>query len=310
MKTGAIIPYSRMTILFAPGLFALGLFALGLLAPPAVASAENTSAPERVAPGVVSLEDRHEFGSVISRDGATLYIGVEHGSWASIVEFERIDGGWRELGTVIGDPAFSANDPFLSPDESRLYFITPVDDQYEIGFLERSEKRGWSAPVLEGKPINSPSNEYYISFTASGDLVFASDRNASERGDFDIYLARHDDGRFAEISTFPIGINSSAYEADAFISPDEEYIVFSSNRSGGRGRGDLYISFSLKNGEWTHPLAFDPTINTEGHELCPFVTHDKRWLYFTSDGDIFRVGTAVIERLRQHSLESTKMERP
>lgn len=278
-----------------------GLCVLGLCAPFAVASPETMPTPERVAPGVVSLENRHEFGSVISRDGATLYIGVEHGSWASIVEFERIDGDWRELGTLIGDPAFSANDPFLSPDESRLYFITPVDDQYEIGFLERSETGGWSEPVLEGQPINSRANEYYVSFTASGDLVFSSDRNAPEKGDFDIYRAKRIDGRFAQILAFPSGINSPAYEADAFISPDEDYMVFSSNRSGGRGQGDLYISFSLENGEWTHPLAFGPSVNTDGHELCPFVTHDKRWLYFTSRGDIYRVGTSVIERLRQES---------
>jgi len=45
-------------------------------------------------------------------------------------------------------------------------------------------------------------------------------------------------------------INSEYTELDAFVAPDESYIVFTSNRPGGLGTGDLYVS-RQKDGAWT-----------------------------------------------------------
>ncbi len=41
-----------------------------------------------------------------------------------------------------------------------------------------------------------------------------------------------------------------------------------------------------------------PAINTDGHELCPFVSRDGKYLFFTRDGDIYWVSAAIIDRLR------------
>ncbi len=223
---------------------------------PAMALRENVAAfetPELVAPGVVSRKDRHEFGSVVSKDGSRLYIGVDHGEWSSIEWYAFRDGGWREGGRVLGEPDFSANDPFLSFDGGRLYFISPRNGQHDIGYVEQISPDVWGAPAFEDPPINSPGEEYYISFTRRGDFVFASDRDAARDGDFDIYRAvKGADGRFA-VERFPDGVNGDGYEADAFIDPDGRYLVFSSNREGGFGRGDLYVSFAASAAGWTAP---------------------------------------------------------
>lgn len=263
----------------------------------AAGDAARDASPSIVAPGVISMSDRHEFGSVLSEDGEELFIGVDHGGWSSIEVYVRSGDGWRHGGRIIGDETFSANDPFLSPDGGRLYFITRRDGQYDIGFIERREKEGWSDPVLEKPPINSPRNEYYISFTRNGDMVFASDRLAGNTGDFDIYRSQRRDDGYAEPQPFPDGVNTDGYEADAFIDPDGDYLVFSSNREGGRGRGDLYVSFAIDDEHWTQPQPLN-AVNTEGHELCPFVSADGSTLYYTSKGDIYRIDATVIHALR------------
>lgn len=263
----------------------------------ALAAAVSDPSPSIVAPGVISQDDRYEFGSVLSEDGAEFFIGVDHGGWASIELYVRSGEHWRHSRRVIGNPDFSANDPFLSPDGTRLYFITKENGSFEIGYIERLRGEGWSLPVIESAPINSAWNEYYISFLRNGDMVFASDRNAKEVGDFDIYLARRRGDAFEEPRPFPEGINTDGYEADAFIDPGGEYLIFSSNRDGGRGRGDLYVTFTAEDSNWTQPQPLN-AVNTEGHELCPFVSADGSTLYFTREGDIYSVDISAVTSLR------------
>ena len=57
------------------------------------------------------------------------------------------------------------------------------------------------------------------------------------------------------------------------------YLLFASNRPGGRGRGDRYLSIAAEDGSWSEPIAFDDTINTPGQELCPAVSLGGALLY-------------------------------
>ena len=70
----------------------------------------------------------------------------------------------------------------------------------------------------------------------------------------------------------------------------------------GYGRGDLYISFKTEQGQWTKALNMGLSINTQHHELCPFVTHDGNYLFYTSQQDIYWVGTEIIEELQKKAL--------
>ncbi len=126
-----------------------------------------------------------------------------------------------------------------------------------------------------------------------------------------IYRAqRRADGRFdapVNIGTPP---NSSDSEGDTFVSPDERYLILTSNRPGGAGNGDLYASFRTADGRWGSPVSLGPAINTADQEFCPMVTPDGRYLFFsrtyggtswatTTDADVFWVDMEVVERLRR-----------
>lgn len=249
---------------------------------------------ELIASGVISLPDRHEFGTTLTSDGSEIFIGIEHGNWASIVSYKHDGKKWQGPNKVIGSETFSANDPMLSPDQKHLYFISKQSGQYDIGYLTRENDGGWSTPNWLPAPINSKSNEYYISLTKNGDLVFSTDRKAKQGNDFDIVRARKGNNGEYDLETLPSSINTIGYEADAFIDPNGQYLIFSSSRPGGLGRGDLYISFLTDNKNWSDAVPLDDSVNTTGHELCPFVSADGQWLYFTSDGDIYRISTDKI----------------
>jgi len=258
---------------------------------------EAPNMPEILGASSISMPDRHEFCSVMSSDRTTAYIGIEHGEWQSIVSYKWDGSGWAGPMNVLGTPDYTAQDPFLSLDEQRLFFITRANGNADIGYLESDTTGGWSDPIILGAPVNSADNEYFTSFTQSGDLVFASDRERTQRGDYNIYKSLLVDGDYGDPVPFPEGVNTLGYEADPFIDPAERYLIFASNRPGGRGRGDLYLSIAAEDGGWSQPIAFDETINTSDHELCPVVTLDGSALLFTSNQDIHWVSTTIIEQM-------------
>jgi hypothetical protein len=90
------------------------------------------------------------------------------------------------------------------------------------------------------------------------------------------------DGKYAAPVSLPEAINSKGYEFNAFVDPDEEFILFSAyGRADDIGKGDLYISVK-KNGQWQQAINLGKNINSASLDYCPFVTWDKQYLFFTS----------------------------
>lgn len=158
----------------------------------------------------------------------------------------------------------------------------------------------WSIPINAGKKINSNKNEYYVSFSSNGTMYFAPNKNAgvNREHDFDIYYSSKINGKYSEPVRLSNSINTKRYEADVFISPDESYMIFCSARKEGLGRGDLYISFKDYNGEWGESQNMGKIVNSKNHELCPFVTSDGKYLFYTSDENIYWVSSELIEKYR------------
>ncbi len=257
--------------------------------------------PMVFAPGKVSTTDQFEFGAVYSKDRSEFYYGVEINGKAEtrMMKFEK--GSWTSPIPILIHDVYSYNDPFLAPDEKRLFFISdqphgrqgPKKD-YDIWYIERQSGK-WSEPINAGKYINSDKNEYYISFTKNGKMYFSSNNGDKDGGNnFDIYSSEFRSGEFEPSVRLAAAINSSHYEADVFVSPDESYLVFAANRPDGLGSGDLYVSFREANGNWTAARSLGNTINTETDDFCPYVSPDGKYLFYASRGDVYWVSTGVI----------------
>lgn len=263
--------------------------------------------PHIFAPNFISTEES-EFGSVFNAVGTTFYYGVDIKGKNEIRYSQLINDQWSAPQKVIPNDPYGYNDPFLSPDEQRLYFISkrPLEGQekkedQDIWYIER-EQSGWSQPINAGTNINSERNEYYISFTADGTMYYSSNVHASEanvQSDYDIYYSKFKDGAFQPAIRLGDSVNTTAYEADVFIAPDESYLIFCGIRSDGLGRGDLYISFKNSDGTWSKSTNMGAPINTVHHELCPYVTADGKYFFYTSNQDIYWVSTAIFDTIRK-----------
>ncbi len=260
-----------------------------------------STTPVIFAPNLISKKGVYEFGSVFNKSATEFFYGVNVNGKEEIRYSKLIGDHWSEPRTILSHEKYGYNDPFLSPDEQRLYFISQRSldglnkkEDYDIWYVKRLSN-GWSEPMNAGTNINSESSEYYISFTNSGTMYFSSNKLGNN---FDIYASKVVNGKFQQATRLSDSINTPAYEADVFIDPDEKYIIFCATRKDGLGRGDLYISFKRKNGTWSTSINMGDRINTKGHELCPFVSKDGNYLFYTSNQDIYWVSTKIFDNYR------------
>ncbi|QUI62629.1 hypothetical protein GSF04_08920 [Pseudoalteromonas sp. A22] len=107
-------------------------------------------------------------------------------------------------------------------------------------------------------------------------------------------------------------INSGTWTAHPFIAHDESYIIWDSEREGGYGASDIYISFLQEDGRYGTAINLGAEINTPLTENGAFVTPDGKFLFFgrseekfRADGSSYWVGgkhwvdAQVIEKLRK-----------
>ena len=261
--------------------------------------------PTLFAPGLVSIDNRYEFGSTFSADGKEFYYATEVNKKPEIWMIQLVNSSWSTPKKLMTHETYGYNDPFLSPDGKKLFFISDraLDGKgnkkdIDIWYIERT-KSGWSEPVNAGRDINTDKNEYYISFTNKGTIYFASNGGTTPENDknFDIRSAAFVNGKFQPSKKLGPAINTDNYEGDVYISPDESYIIYCSERPNNNGKGDLYISFKDGNGEWMPSKHMD-SVSTEAYEFCPFVTNDQKFLFFSRSGEIYWVSAKIIDRYR------------
>ena len=90
-------------------------------------------------------------------------------------------------------------------------------------------------------------------------------------------------GKYSNPIPLDNAVNSATDEFNAFVSPDEQFIIFSSyGRKDDKGGGDLYMSKKNAAGNWmpSKNLAF---LNSDKLDYCPFVSIDGQSLFFTSE---------------------------
>ena len=219
----------------------------------------------------------------ISADGKELYYTEVTNTWSdyNIRYYKYSDNKWNgpfDLFTGFLGPALSV--------DNKTMFFEKYNDSRTCWQSNRIDT-GWSTPTLCTE-LQDPKDKHYLQKTASG-RIYASSRGALNGiGQMDISTYAKADAKGAYHS---LGrpLNSPGNEGDFYVARDEAFIVFGSPHRGGFGGGDLFISFRESDGSWSDPKNLGATINTPGYEFGPYVTDDKRYLFYSSSSDFTRV---------------------
>ena len=188
-----------------------------------------------------------------------------------------------------GDGVNSSNSeyfPSLTIDGKRLVFTRRVDGGINEDFFSSELKNDeWvKAKPLPGA-INTSLNEGGQQITQDGQwLVYTGCNFPDSYGSCDLYISYLTPNGWGERQNIGPTINTESWESTPCISPDKNELYFSSNRPGGYGGSDIYVSKRLANGKWSSPENLGPVINTAGDESSPYLHADNETLYFSSSG--------------------------
>jgi len=277
MKCGSVIRLATLLVAFASS----------------SASSQGTfagyidHAPPDHTPRVFSLQTHEGYFAgdriAISPDGRELYYTEVTSTWSdyNIRYYTYADGKWN--GPFDLFPGFLG--PALSVDNKTMTF-EKYNDSRTCWHSKRIDT-GWSTPTLCTE-VPDPKDKHYLQDTASG-RIYASSQGALNgigQRDISTYMKTDATGAYQSLGR---PLNSPGNEGDFYVARDEAFIVFGSPHRGGLGGGDLFISFRERDGSWSDPKNLGATINTPGYEFGPYVTDDKRYLFYSRTADFTRV---------------------
>ncbi len=210
----------------------------------------------------------------------------------------------KNLGTNINTP-YDDYHPSITVDDNTIIYTTnlPTSNprvKQEDLFSSTKNGENWNKSVPLSS-INTSTNEGAQSITADGKTMFFTICGApGGLGSCDIYMSKKIGGQWIKPINLGEPINSKYWESQPSCSADGRTLYFASNRPGGNGKKDIYVSH-LQNGQWTKPVNLGPEINTKNDDESPYIHADGTTLYYATDGlagmgkkDIF--GTKLIQK--------------
>jgi hypothetical protein len=206
-------------------------------------------------------------------------------SFLAIRRVDGLDGEANEFGIGFPTGRDAPRTGYATVREvARDGIITVAFDAYDRAYpLVRMEDRNDGSSIGGGTSLGT-----------SDSLYFTARRPGTLRGDYDLYIGVATDEGIRSLRRLAQSTRRF-WEAQPALSPDGRELFFASDRPGGYGGVDLYVSRRNASGRWGNPVNLGPAVNTPCDELTPFISSDGRWLYFSSSGhatvggyDIFR----------------------
>jgi Tol biopolymer transport system component len=252
--------------------------------------------PEVFAPGIVTT-GMYTRDLGMTPDGSEIYFGVFQPGMTAIIQIRRgSDGVWGdpEVAPFSTDSRFFHIEPTISPDGTRFMFLStrvegrePEEGEIrswsnqDIWVMDR-EGDHWSEPYNLGAPVNSADAEFFPSMTLDGTLYFTRALEGSEESH--IYRSAWVEGAYQEPELLGPEVNSTPNQYNAFIAPDESYLILcTGDRDDTRGEADYYVVFRSEDDRWSDPVNLGDVVNTPGgQEISPFVSPDGRYFFFMS----------------------------
>ena len=148
-------------------------------------------------------------------------------------------------------------------------------------FYSKKERGKWQTPIEITAQLNAGEDCSSSSLNSDGTELFLY---KTDNYDGNIYSSNFLNGAWTPIKKLNKNINTKFYESHASISADGKKLYFTSNRDGGQGNLDIYVSEKDASGEWGPAVNMGAAINTPFNEDTPFITQNDSVLYFSSEG--------------------------
>ncbi|MBR4441310.1 MAG: PD40 domain-containing protein [Bacteroidales bacterium] len=196
----------------------------------------------------------------------------------------------QNLGAIVNS-LYTDHSPVLTADESMLFFTSRrpykdheimADDQCDenIYVSHKLPSGTWSAPEPLNDMINTGEHEATASLSYDGTELFLyrDDDNGT------LLMSHFENDDWTAPVKLNENINTKYRETGACLSTDGQRLYFASDRPGGYGGLDIYVSLRQSDGSWGPAKNVGDAVNTSDDEEGPFILPDNSKLYFSSKG--------------------------
>ena len=179
--------------------------------------------------------------------------------------------------------------PLLSHDGKKLYFTRALSEQNEGGMYGGQDV--WVSEFANGNwnkatnklSINTKDNNTVVGVDNDGKTLYFIDASHGRRMN-GVYMTRIQGAKLSRPELIPIPGIANLDFIGFYVSPDRDVIFISMKATDSRGEEDLYYTIKDAAGNWRVPKNLGATVNTSGFEIAPFLSADKKRLYFSSNG--------------------------
>ena len=187
-----------------------------------------------------------------------------------------VDFTLENMGSLFNDEKSNFN-PLISADGKSFAFMVGLKF-YDAVMFSRMVNGKWSIPVNISPDLQTDGDVYISCLSADGNILFLS---MSDKFNSNLYSSTFDGTKWGKVVKLNKNINTKAWQSHAFISEDGNSLVFASDRPGGFGGLDIYVSKKV-DGDWGPAVNLGAEINTPFNEDRPFLINNGKTLFFAS----------------------------
>lgn len=183
----------------------------------------------------------------------------------------------------------------ISADESIMMFTSrrntstgaakmqqDILDYDEDIYITKKVDGKWTEPENMGAPINTEGHDATTAVApdAQSMIMYIDDK-----GDGNLYECKLVGTSWSKPKKMNKNINTKAHESSASYSNDGKTLYFVSNKEGGFGNHDIYVTHWDETAlDWGPSTNLGPVINTKYNEEAVLIHPDGKTLYFSSQG--------------------------
>ncbi len=188
-----------------------------------------------------------------------------------------------------------ARNPVLSKNDS--VFVFTLIENGKNSILCSYKKGTWERPVDITRQLGGYDRFYSNSITGDGKMLILY---MDDGGDGNLYYSVRKDSTWTRIKSVGKPINTIYWQSHGFITPDGKTMYFASNKPGGEGALDIWVSEKSEDGKWSEPVNCGNVINTPYNEDTPFFDPETNSLLFSSVGHISMGGYDVFRSVKRN----------
>lgn len=169
--------------------------------------------------------------------------------------------------------------------DGTVIFTRRINGVEDIYICHRDLEGVFSTPqLMDIGPVNGNIGAHFIN--PEGNLLFVSiDDQQNGYGSYDLYYSIKNNDQWSKLKNLGQTVNSNRRDIQPCLSADGKELYFVSDRSGGIGGTDIYVT-RLVDHKWSTPELLSEVFNTSLNEESPFIHPDGKTFYYRSDGRV------------------------